>query len=99
MPNFDEVKDVKVGSSFKIKGKLVPCAEGQEQKFELKVENPDKHECKIIGKADPSTYPLPTKQHTVEYLRKHAHLRPRTKLISAVTRVRNNLAYATHKFF
>lgn len=26
-------------------------------------------------------------------------MRPRTKLISSVTRVRNNLAYATHKFF
>ena len=99
MPNFDEIKDAKVGTSFKVKGKLVPCAEGQEQAFELKVDNPDKHEVKIIGKCDPSTYPLPTKRHTNEYLRTIAHLRPRTKLISAVTRVRNNLAYATHKFF
>lgn len=28
-----------------------------------------------------------------------AHIRPRTKLISSVARVRNSLAYATHKFF
>lgn len=53
----------------------------------------------MIGHCDGATYPLPTKRHTNEYLREHANLRPRTKLISSVTRVRNNLAYATHKFF
>jgi len=35
----------------------------------------------------------------VEYLRSIAHLRPRTNTIGAVTRVRNQLAYATHNFF
>lgn len=39
------------------------------------------------------------KRHTVEFLRDIAHLRPRTNLIGAVTRVRNNLALATHLFF
>ena len=65
----------------------------------MQVCSPEKHEIKIIGRCDPETYPLPTKKHTQEYLRTVAHLRPRTKLISAVTRIRNNLAYATHKFF
>ena len=30
MPNFKEIEAAKVGTSFKIKAKLVPCAEGQE---------------------------------------------------------------------
>jgi hypothetical protein len=38
-------------------------------------------------------------RHTLEYLRGMAHLRPRTNLIGAVTRVRNALSYATHTFF
>lgn len=60
---------------------------------------PDTHACKVIGECPGDTYPLAKKRHTNEYLREIAHLRPRTKLISAVTRIRNNLAYATHRFF
>ena len=57
------------------------------------------HACKVIGECPGDSYPLAKKRHTVEFLRDIAHLRPRTKLISAVTRIRNNLAYATHRFF
>jgi asparaginyl-tRNA synthetase len=32
-------------------------------------------------------------------LREIAHLRPRTQVIGAVTRIKNSLAYATHQFF
>jgi len=35
----------------------------------------------------------------MEKLREQAHLRARTNTFGAVTRVRNNLAYATHQFF
>ncbi|MEO1171735.1 MAG: asparagine--tRNA ligase, partial [Myxococcota bacterium] len=48
---------------------------------------------------DPETYPMQPKRHSREYLREVAHLRPRTNLIGAVTRVRNCLAQATHRFF
>jgi asparaginyl-tRNA synthetase len=34
-----------------------------------------------------------------ETLREKAHLRSRSHFIGAVTRIRNNLAYATHFFF
>jgi len=98
MPNFAEIAATRVGASFRAKGKLIPSM-GKDQKFELQVCSPDAHEIKVVGKCDGDTYPLPPKRHTVEYLRTIAHLRPRTKLISGVTRVRNNLAYATHKFF
>ncbi len=48
---------------------------------------------------DPETYPMQPKRHSMEYLREVAHLRPRTNVIGAATRVRNCLAQATHRFF
>lgn len=98
MPNFAQVFKSTVGMSFKIKGKLIKSpAKGQN--VELQVCHPESHAIKIIGDCPGDSYPLAKKRHTVEYLRDIAHLRPRTKLISAVTRIRNNLAYATHRFF
>lgn len=52
-----------------------------------------------VGSVDPSVYPLAKKKQSMEYLREIAHLRPRTNTIGAVARIRNALAYATHKFF
>ncbi|MEI6532085.1 MAG: asparagine--tRNA ligase, partial [Chlamydiota bacterium] len=53
----------------------------------------------IIGLADPESYPLQKKRHSFEFLRTIAHLRPRTNTQGAVARIRNALAYATHRFF
>ena len=39
---------------------------------------------------DPETYPMQPKRHTMEYLREVSHLRPRTNVIGAVTRVRHH---------
>lgn len=96
---FEEISKTNVSTSFKIKGTLIKSpAKGQ--LFELQVSRPDRgHYCKIIGACDPGKYPLAKKRHTNEYLREIAHLRPRTNLIGAMTRVRNNLAFATHLFF
>jgi asparaginyl-tRNA synthetase len=44
-------------------------------------------------------YPLQKKQHSLEFLRDIAHLRPRTTTIGAIMHVRSNLAFAIHKFF
>jgi asparaginyl-tRNA synthetase len=44
-------------------------------------------------------YPLQKKEHSFEFLREIAHLRPRTTTIGAIMRVRNALAFAVHKFF
>lgn len=98
MPNYEEISVSKVGASFKVKGKLA-LPDGGKEKFELKVFSPEEHSCKVIGQCDASKYPMSKKGHNVEFLREHAHLRPRTKLISGVARVRNSLAFATHKFF
>src|SRR5207253_8180438 len=48
---------------------------------------------------DPDTYPIQPKPHTFEFLREVAHLRPRTNVIGAATRVRHSLAKAIHRFF
>lgn len=98
MPNFAEVIKCTTGASFKIKGKLIRSpAKGQ--LVELQVCCPTAHAIKVIGECPGDEFPLAKKKHSVEFLRDIAHLRPRTKLISAVTRIRNNLSYATHRFF
>jgi asparaginyl-tRNA synthetase len=48
---------------------------------------------------DPDHYPITPKPHSFEYLRDVAHLRPRTNVIGAATRVRHALAQAIHGFF
>ncbi len=53
----------------------------------------------MYGEADPETYPLQKKGHTLEFLREIAHLRPRTNTFGAVLRIRHAMAFAIHKFF
>lgn len=92
--NYDTLLDkLAVGAAVMIEGTLV-ASQGGKQAFELKAIT-----IELIGECDPETYPLQKKQHTFEFLRTIAHLRPRTNTIGAVARVRNALAFATHKFF
>jgi len=88
-----------LGASFRIRGKLVKSpAKGQV--IEVQVKDPKEHYVKVLGtNQDTKAYPLSKKGHTLEFLREIAHLRPRSKYISAMTRVRNSLAMATHLFF
>ncbi|XP_042492056.1 asparagine--tRNA ligase, cytoplasmic 1-like [Macadamia integrifolia] len=85
---------VQTGTCIYVQGELKKPPEGTKQKVELRVE-------KVIdvGLVDPSKYPLPKTKLTLEFLRDLVHLRPRTNTISAVARIRNDLAYATHTFF
>ncbi|KAJ4966132.1 hypothetical protein NE237_017981 [Protea cynaroides] len=85
---------VHTGTCIYVQGLLKEPPEGTKQKVELRVE-------KIIdvGPVDPAKYPLPKTRLTLEFLRDFVHLRPRTNTISAVARIRNALAYATHTFF
>lgn len=53
----------------------------------------------IYGTADPETYPLQKKGHTLEFLREIAHLRPRTNTFGAIFRMRHHMAMAIHNFF
>jgi asparaginyl-tRNA synthetase len=85
--------DLCLGSSVSITGKIVESP-GQNQAFEMHAE--DIH---LFGACSAADYPLQKKRHTFEFARTIAHLRPRTNTQGAVTRVRNALAFATHKFF
>lgn len=87
------VAPVTTGSSLSVKGKIVESP-GAKQTVELHATHID-----LIGACDPETYPLQKKRHSFEFLRTIAHLRPRTNTFGAVFRVRNVLAFATHRFF
>lgn len=83
---------VTTGAAIIAEGKIVK-SQGGEQGVELAVDS-----IELVG-ACPADYPLQKKRHTVEFLREKAHLRARTNLFGAVTRVRNTMAYAIHTFF
>lgn len=89
----DDLKAITTGSSLHIEGRLVE-SQGKGQKYEIQA---DKFE--VYGTADPTTYPLQKKGHSLEFLREIAHLRPRTNTFGAILRVRSALAFAIHKFF
>ncbi len=95
LPNYEsEILRLTSGCSISVTGTVVPSpAKGQA--FEVKAS-----EIVVAGWVeDPDTYPIQPKPHTLEFLREVAHLRPRTNVIGAVTRVRNTLARSIHEFF
>ena len=93
LPNYDDVSRLGSGSSVAVTGQLVESpAKGQ--RVELRAS-----QVRILGQADPATYPIQPKRHSFEFLRTVAHLRPRTNTLGAVARVRNTLCAAIHDFF
>ena len=92
---FDEalLKNVTTGACLKVTGTLVDSpASGQPVEIQAR-------EIEVYGTADPESYPLQKKGHTLEFLREIAHLRPRTNTFGAVFRIRHAMAYAIHKYF
>lgn len=89
----EQLKPVTTGSSLCVNGILVESM-GKGQSYEIQAKS-----FEIYGTADPESYPLQKKGHTLEFLREKAHLRPRTNTFGAVLRVRSALAFAIHKFF
>ena len=89
----DFLKPITTGASISVNGELVQ-SQGKGQSVEIQAT-----EIEIYGTADPATYPLQKKGHSMEFLREIAHLRPRTNTFGAVFRIRHNMAYAIHKFF
>lgn len=93
-PKYDRlIESLSTGVSISATGTIAESP-GKNQQYELQAKTVE-----IIGACDPEVYPLQKKRHTFEFLRTIAHLRPRTNTIGAVARVRNALAYATHRFF
>jgi asparaginyl-tRNA synthetase len=89
-----EVLHLTAGCAVEATGRIVPSpAKGQP--FEMQAQS-----VRVVGWVeDPDSYPIQPKPHTLEFLREVAHLRPRTNVIGAVTRVRNTIAQAIHRFF
>lgn len=94
-PEFDEqtIKQITTGSCLSVTGTLVE-SKGKGQNVEIHARH-----IEVYGTADPDTYPLQKKGHTLEFLREIAHLRFRTNTFGAVFRVRHTMAYAVHKYF
>ncbi len=88
-----EIKKLSTGCSVTIQGEIKPSG-GKGQATELLAS-----EIVVHGWADPETYPLQKKRHSMEKLREWAHLRPRTNTFGAVMRVRNCICRAIHDFF
>ena len=87
------LKPITTGASISVNG-ILTQSQGKGQSVEIQAT-----EIEIFGTADPATYPLQKKGHSMEFLREIAHLRPRTNTFGAVFRIRHNMAYAIHKFF
>ncbi len=87
------LKPITTGACINVNGKLVE-SQGKGQSVEIQAS-----EIEIFGSADPTTYPLQKKGHSLEFLREIAYLRPRTNTFGAVFRMRHHMSYAIHKYF
>src|SRR4051794_38273308 len=95
LANFEtDVARVTTGCSVVVTGTVVE-SKGKGQTVEVQAESVE-----VLGWVDdPETYPVAAKQHSFEYLREVAHLRPRTNTFGAVARVRHTLSMALHRYY
>lgn len=95
LPNYaTEIQKLTTACSVVVTGELV-ASPAAGQAVEIKATS-----IEVVGWVeDPDTYPMAPKRHSMEYLRSQAHLRPRTNLVGAVTRVRHTLSQAVHRYF
>ena len=87
------LKSINTGAAIKITGNYIK-SQGKGQSHEIRVTD-----LNIYGEADPESYPIQPKKHSLEFLREKAHLRVRTTTFSAVMRLRSALAFGVHQFF
>lgn len=89
----EELIDVTTGAAVAIEGEIIESP-GSGQKVEIAAKK-----VWVVGKAHPDEYPLQPKKHSLEFLRDIAHLRFRTNLFGAITRIRHSMIFAIHSFF
>jgi asparaginyl-tRNA synthetase len=87
------LKPITTGACISVNGVLT-ASQGKGQSVEIQAA-----EIEIYGTADPESYPLQKKGHSLEFLREIAHLRPRTNTFGAVLRIRHAMAFAIHHYF
>ena len=88
--DFEDMKKIHFGACIKVSGKLV---KKDNQEIELKASK-----FEVLGDCS-EDYPFQPKKHTKEFLREQAYLRPRTKLFTAIFRVRSIASMAIHEYF
>jgi asparaginyl-tRNA synthetase len=94
LPNYQsEVLHLSVGASVTVEGQ-VQASPAKGQATEVRANKVVLH-----GSADPATYPLQKKGHSMEFLREKAHLRPRSNTFGAVMRVRSQVCRSIHDFY
>eukprot|EP00940_MAST-03C_sp_MAST-3C-sp2_P002301 g2301.t1 len=87
------------GTSVTIRGRLVHKKLGkrhesaEDPQFEVVAES-----CDVVGSCDAADYPLQKKYHSLDFLREHLHLRPRSRTIGAMTRVRSEASFALQSY-
>ncbi len=87
------LKSITTGACICVEGVLV-ASQGAGQGVEVQAKS-----IELYGAADPETYPLQKKGHSLEFLRDIAYLRPRTNTFGAVLRIRHAMAFAIHQYF
>ncbi|MBE8215257.1 MAG: asparagine--tRNA ligase [Endozoicomonadaceae bacterium] len=95
LPNYQtDILRLTSGCCVEVIGILVPSpAKGQRCEIQAK-------QITVLGWVDnPETYPMQPKPHSMEHLREHAHLRPRTNMTGAISRLRQTVSHAIHQFF
>ncbi len=95
LDNYDkEIRHLTSGCAVSITGELVE-SKGKGQSVEIVAATVN-----VIGWVeDPDTYPIQPKEHSYEFLREVAHLRPRTNTFASINRIRHRVAQAIHRFF
>ncbi|KAI9176150.1 asparaginyl-tRNA synthetase [Blastocladiella emersonii ATCC 22665] len=89
------LRDLATGVAIRVAGTLKPSPAGLQQDVELHAEPAD---VTVVGGCDPS-YPLQKKKHGIDFLREITHLRPRSNIFSAASRVRNASYVGLHDYF
>jgi asparaginyl-tRNA synthetase len=94
LPNYEStIKKITTGTSIVVEGEI-RASPAAGQATELVAQS-----LEVLGWAPADSYPLQKKQHSFEFLRSIAHLRPRTNTFGAVARLRHRVSLSVHQFF
>ena len=92
--SFEEIKNARTGAAIIVSGNIVINKNDDEgQRFEILVKK-----AKLL-KQSSEDYPIQKKEHSMEFLREVAHVRPRTNKFYSIMNVRSELSFAIHNFF
>ncbi|KAH8693021.1 hypothetical protein BGW36DRAFT_325622 [Talaromyces proteolyticus] len=84
----DQAANLSTGAAIDVSGVWKACPPGKEQTHELQVTK-----VRVVGEADPETYPIQKKYHSPDFLRHIPHLRLRTPFNSLLARFRSECIY------